>query len=71
VAIFATSVVGLFAGTQAAGASTVPSYPSQTTIGTGLNHPDGVAVDSAGNVFIADTRNSRVIELRSKIRKSK
>jgi hypothetical protein len=29
----------------------------------GLNFPEGVAVDSAGNVYIADTNNSQVVEL--------
>src|SRR5207248_2211419 len=28
-----------------------------------LNHPEGVAVDAAGNLFIADTFNSRVREV--------
>lgn len=28
-----------------------------------LNHPDGVAVDSSGNVFIADTNNNRIREV--------
>ena len=60
-AVTASALGGLFA--QAAGASTPSSYPSQTTIGAGLNHPDGVAVDAAGNVFIADTRNNRVVEV--------
>jgi hypothetical protein len=36
---------------------------SQTTVGSGLDHPEGVAVDGAGNVFIADTGNGRVVEV--------
>ena len=36
---------------------------AQTTVGSGLNFPDGVAVDGAGDVFIADTDNSRVVEV--------
>ena len=32
-------------------------------IGFGFNEPEGVAVDSAGDVFVADTGNNRVVEL--------
>ena len=35
----------------------------QTTVGSGLNGPYGVAVDGAGDVFIADTFNNRVVEV--------
>ena len=35
----------------------------QTTVGSGLNGPYGVAVDGAGDVFIADTYNNRVVEV--------
>ena len=28
---------------------------TQTTVGSGLDFPDGVAVDGSGDVFIADT----------------
>jgi sugar lactone lactonase YvrE len=35
----------------------------QTTVGSGLHQPFGVAVDGAGDVFIADTLNSRVLEV--------
>ena len=34
-----------------------------TTIGSGFNHPEGVAVDAAGDVFVADTDNSAVKEV--------
>lgn len=34
---------------------------SQSEIGSGLNGPTGVAVDGAGNVYIADYDNSRVV----------
>ncbi len=38
--------------------------PSATTaLGSGLNGPSAVAVDTAGDVFIADTHNARVVEL--------
>ena len=30
---------------------------------TGLQQPFGVAVDSAGNVYVADTANNRVLKL--------
>jgi sugar lactone lactonase YvrE len=62
-AVSAVPFVGTLIGADAAGAISPSSYQSQTTIGTGLNHPDGVAVDAAGDVFIADTRNSRVVEV--------
>ena len=35
----------------------------QTTVGTGLNAPRGVAVDAAGDVLIADSDNNRVVEV--------
>ena len=33
------------------------------TVGSGFNKPIGVAVDAAGDVFVADLENSRVVEL--------
>ena len=33
------------------------------TLATGLNNPGGVAVDSAGNIYIADTGNNAIKEL--------
>ena len=35
----------------------------QTTVGSGLSASAGVAVDGAGDVFIADTFNNRVVEV--------
>jgi hypothetical protein len=32
-------------------------------VGTGLNQPFGVAVDAAGDVYIADTYNFQVVEV--------
>jgi YVTN family beta-propeller protein len=36
---------------------------AQTTVASGLSDPYGVAVDAAGDVFIADTENNRVVEV--------
>ena len=37
--------------------------PSTTTVGgTALSGPTGIAVDSAGDLFIADTANNRIVE---------
>jgi predicted outer membrane repeat protein len=35
----------------------------QTTVGTGLDNPGGVAVDAAGDIFIADYLNAAVLEV--------
>ncbi len=40
-----------------------PGGGAQTTVGSGLNSPNGVAVDAQGNVFIADAGNGRVVEV--------
>ena len=37
-------------------------HPEHGPIGSGLNRPDGVAVDGSGNVYIADTDNNRVLK---------
>ncbi len=39
------------------------SPAAQSTIAGGLSHPRGVAVDGAGDVFIADPDNNRVVEV--------
>ena len=36
-------------------------HGTPTTVGTGLDHPFGMADDQAGDVFIADTGNDRVV----------
>ncbi len=41
----------------AAGSNTQTDLPFD-----GLNHPDGVAVDPAGNVYVTDTDNNRVLK---------
>ena len=35
---------------------------TQSTIGSGLNSPVGVAVDGSGNIYIADSNNKRVLK---------
>jgi len=39
------------------------SILDSNSIGSGLNAPQGVAVDRAGDIFIADTGNNRVVEV--------
>jgi sugar lactone lactonase YvrE len=36
---------------------------AQITVGTGLNNPQGVTLDGAGNAYIADTANNRVVKV--------
>ena len=43
-----------------AGSSYIPAPQPVTTLAPGLNHPNGVAVDGAGNVYIADTGNNAI-----------
>ena len=40
----------------------LPSTNVTTLVSSGLNQPDGVAVDGAGNVYIADTYNNAIKE---------
>jgi hypothetical protein len=36
---------------------------AQSTVGSGLNYPTGVAVDGAGDVFIVDSANGQVVKV--------
>ena len=36
---------------------------AQITVGSGLNSPQGVTLDGAGNAYIADTANNRVVKV--------
>ena len=45
-----------------AGSTYVAANPVITLVSTGLNYPTGVAVDGAGNVYIADTHNNAIKE---------
>jgi streptogramin lyase len=57
-----------FTVTQA-GASYAPVTSMTTLVASGLNAPQGVAVDAQGNVYIADTGNNAVREWLSTSRK--
>ena len=39
------------------------SYTQSTVASSGANDPTGVAVDAAGNVYLADTQNFRILKL--------
>ncbi len=68
VSVLTVAVVAAIAGlvtlgpTAPAGASapTVPGYLDVIAGPSGLSDPGGVAVDSSGNVYIADTNNNRI-----------
>ncbi len=54
----------LLGGSVPAYSQSVSFAGAQTTVpASGLSYPRGVAVDGAGDVFIADTGNSRVVEV--------
>ncbi len=54
-------VLGAFVAPLAG--QTVSFAGLQTTVGSGLYEPNVVAVDGAGDVFIGDTANNRVVEV--------
>ena len=41
---------------------------NQTTIGSGFNYPSGVAVDTSGHVFVADTNNNQIVSMNAGFR---
>ncbi|QIG41786.1 hypothetical protein G5V58_02440 [Nocardioides anomalus] len=61
--ITADGVIHRFAGTGVAGGPGAAVTPTSTPLTVNLWHPNDVAVDAAGNVFIADTSDNRVLEV--------
>ena len=53
-----------FTGIQLASSQVASAAATQTTIGSGFNGPFGVAVDSSGHVFVADTNNNQIVKLK-------
>jgi len=56
------AIAGLTFMVTQAGASYVPVSAVTTLVSSGLNNPQGVAVDGQGNVYIADTPNNVIKE---------
>ena len=52
-----------FTGIQLASSQVASAAATQTTIGSGFNGPFGVAVDSSGYIFVADTFNSQIVKM--------
>ena len=61
-AITAASTINTIAGTGAGGNATCPTGPA---ISQTLNTPSGVAIDAAGNIYIADTQDSCIRKVNS------
>ena len=57
--VFSNGIINAFAG------SGTPGYSLSTPTGSQLNFTQGVAVDSSGNVYIADTNNNHVEKVAS------
>ena len=61
--ITADGKIHRFAGTGVAGGAGAAVTSTSTPLTVNLWHPNDVAVDGAGNVFIADTSGNRVLEV--------
>jgi len=59
----ALTIAGQTLTVTQAGSTYVAAKPLTTLVTLDLNYPEGVAVDSAGNVYIADTGNGAIKEL--------
>ena len=56
------TISGLTFTVTQAGTSYVPASSVNSLVSSGLNHPQGVAVDLSGNVYLADTGNNEIKE---------
>ena len=56
------TIAGLTLTVTQAGSTYVAANPVTALVASGLNTPGGVAVDSSGNVYIADTYNNAIKE---------
>jgi serine/threonine-protein kinase len=64
VAVIATVTVGCATQHRETSQTVSPSRGAPITLAfTGINNPSGVAVDGAGNVYVADYGNQQVVKL--------
>jgi len=56
------TIAGLTFTVTQAGTGFTQIFPMTTLVSSGVSHPQGVAVDALGNVYIADTGNNAVEE---------